>query len=216
MPTDTAHIKWNETWSSDEGRLAWSEADHDVLECLGTVIARGDSRALDLGCGVGRHALAMARLGLSVDALDGSETGIEQLRRSAADSRLLVRTHHGMMSELPFDNGAFDYVLAFNVIYHGDPSIIERTLAEMRRVLRPGGILQLTMLSKRNVNFGIGNEIAPNTFVVPDATDDKTHPHFYCNARELVELLQGFELMSLVDREQKPGHWHWHTVAERL
>lgn len=216
MRTDTAHRKWNETWQSEDGRRAWSEAEPDVLACAATVIAAGGSRALDLGCGVGRHALALARMGFDVDALDGSEVGIAQLRKSAQAEGLALRTHHGSMTELPFDAASFDYLLAFNVIYHGDPEILAATVAEITRVLRPGATLQLTMLSRRNVNYGVGNEIAPNTFVVPDATDDKIHPHFYCNAAELVALLPGFEVRSLVDREQKPGHWHWHVVAERI
>ena len=107
-----------------------------------------------------------------------------------------MRGHHGLMTDLPFADDAFDYLLSFNVIYHGDPNIVSRALAEIRRVLRPGGtwILQLTMLSKRNVNYGRGDEIAPDTFVDRTADDDKVHPHFYCNAGELMVLLQGFEL----------------------
>ncbi len=216
MRTDTAHRKWNETWQSEDGRRAWSQAEPDVLACAASVLEAGGSQALDLGCGVGRHSLALARLGFEVDALDGSEVGIAQLRKDAQNEGLSLRTHHGSMTELPFADRSFDYLLAFNVIYHGDPEILAATVAGITRVLRAGGTLQLTMLSKRNVNYGVGEEIAPNTFIVPDATDDKTHPHFYCNAAELVSLLPGFEVWSLVDHEQKPGHWHWHVVAERV
>lgn len=216
MRTDTAHRKWNETWDTEEGRRAWSAAEPDVIDCAGTAYGKGARRAFDLGCGVGRHALALARIGFEVDALDGSEIGLAQLDRAAAAEGLPVRTHPGLMTELPFADASFDYLLTFNVIYHGDPAIVRRTLSEIRRVLRPGGTLQLTMLSKRNSFFGKGEEIAPSTFVIADAGDDKVHPHFYCNAAELVELLAGFELVSLFDSEHKPGHWHWHAVAERV
>ena len=125
------------------------------------------------------------------------------------------------MTELPFADGAFDYVLAFNVLYHGDPTIVHAAIAEIRRVLKPGGTFQGTMLSKRNAGYGLGTEIAPDTFV-RDAGDDlddsdKVHPHFYCNAMELVALYAGFELHSLKDAvHRQPGSWHWHLVAERL
>jgi hypothetical protein len=45
---------------------------------------------------------------------------------------------------------------------------------------------------------------------------DKAHPHFYCDAGELVQLLRGFELVSLEDYEHRsPGSFHWHFVAEK-
>jgi hypothetical protein len=45
---------------------------------------------------------------------------------------------------------------------------------------------------------------------------DKSHPHFFCNARELVTLFEGFELLSARDQKHdKPGSWHWHVLAEK-
>jgi hypothetical protein len=72
------------------------------------------------------------------------------------------------------------------------------------------------MLSKRNDRYGLGREISPNTFI-HDAEGDKRHPHYYCNAKELVHLFAGFEIRSLVDREQKrPGSYHWSLTIERI
>ncbi len=69
MRTDTAHRKWNETWLSEDGRRAWSQAEPDVIECATSVLAAGGSRGLGLRSGIGRHALALARLGFDIDAL---------------------------------------------------------------------------------------------------------------------------------------------------
>nr|WP_298689631.1 class I SAM-dependent methyltransferase [uncultured Dongia sp.] len=120
------------------------------------------------------------------------------------------------MLALPLPDASCDYVLAWNVIYHGDRDVVRQCLDEIRRVLKPGGIYQGTMLSKRNGRYGKGEEVAPNTFVIHEESD-KAHAHFYCNAAELVDLYQGFELQSLIDRpHQKPGSYHWHLVADRL
>jgi hypothetical protein len=73
------------------------------------------------------------------------------------------------------------------------------------------------MLSKRNTKFGKGREIAPNTYV-DDDKGDKGHPHFYCNAEELIKIFSalGFELWSLVDLpEDTPDSYHWRVVAEK-
>ncbi len=212
--TATAHRAWNDRWRTAEGRADWLTPEADVLDGARLVWDRGGRRALDLGCGVGRHALALASLGFETSALDGSEAGIAELRAQAEAADLAIETGVGFMTDLPYADAAFDYVLSFNVIYHGDGEIVRRAIAEIRRVLKPGGIYQGTMLSKRNANHGVGTEVAPHTFV-RDGDGDKDHPHFYCNAAELVALFADFELLSLIDREHsKPGSWHWHLLAE--
>jgi SAM-dependent methyltransferase len=222
MKTDTAHRAWDLRWGTVEGRAEWLMPDPDVAEVAEELAGRDEPvAALDLGCGVGRHALLFARLGLATTAIDMAEQGLAEVHRTAGDEGLEIATERAPMTALPFAEASFDYVLAFNVIYHGDPDIVGRSFAEIARVLRPGGIFQGTMLSKRNAGFGVGTEVAPNTFVRDAAADgddsDKAHPHFYCNAAELVDLLAGFELKSLRDVEQKKaGAWHWQFVAERL
>lgn len=214
--TATAHRSWDETWKSEEGRERWLLPDADVRWRARRVKARGGRRALDLGCGVGRHALYFAGLGFETHAIDGSETGIALLRREAESAGLAIDARTGLMTALPYDDGVFDYVLAFNVIYHGDGEVVRAAIAEVSRVLKVGGLYQGTMLTKRHVNFGGGREVAPDTFVDEAAGGDKAHPHFYCDAAGLMALFQGFELLSLHARErEKPGTWHWHLVAER-
>lgn len=221
MTTDTAHRAWDAKWATEEGRADWIAAEPDVMTTATELSTRlGSVRALDLGCGVGRHALLFARLGFEVSAVDLAEAGLAEVRRNAEAEGLEIDARVAPMTELPFLDGAFDYVLSFNVLYHGDPEIVRKAIAEIRRVLRPGGIFQGTMLSKRNAGFGLGAEVALDTFVRDPGDDmddsDKVHPHFYCDAAGLVALFDGFELMSLRDElHKKPGSWHWHLVAER-
>ncbi|HET6522303.1 MAG TPA: class I SAM-dependent methyltransferase [Geminicoccaceae bacterium] len=216
LATATAHRAWDERWRTEAGREEWLKADPDVVAVLPLLRERGVRRVLDLGCGVGRHARVLAAAGFETFALDGSEGGVAHLRGAAAADGLAIDLRIGLMTGLPSEGGAFDYVLAFNVIYHGDPTVVARAVAEIRRVLRPGGLYQGTMLSKRNERYGRGVRVAPDTFVL-DEDGDTAHPHFYCNAAELVGLFRGFEPLSLVDRlHRKPGSWHWHVLAERL
>lgn len=219
MKADTAHLAWNDRWATAHGRADWLVPEPDVAAFATRLAAAGARKVLDLGCGVGRHALAYARLGLEVTAVDMAEAGLSELRRSSEQEGLDIATQLAPMTDLPFAAGAFDHVLSFNVIYHGDPLIVRAAVAEIARVLKPGGTYQGTMLSKRNAKYGKGDEVAPNTFVelaIDPEDSDKVHPHFYCNAAELVELFDGFELLSLVDQEHaRPGSWHWHMLAER-
>ena len=81
------------------------------------------------------------------------------------------------MCKLPFRDGEFDYVLALNVIYHGNECEVRRAIGEVRRVLRPGGVFQGTLLSKRHREYGLGREISRNTFIqehAPNSDRDRT------------------------------------------
>ena len=105
-------------------------------------------------------------------------------------------------------------MLSWNVIFHGTMGDVGRRIAEVWRVLKPGGLYQGTMLSKRDGQFGRGRPVAPDTFI--RGNDPKAHPHYYCDLTGLAALFAGFELLSLTQEEQRrPGSWHWHMLAER-
>ena len=211
----TAVEAWDRRWATPDGRADWLDPHPDVAAIIPELRTRGARNVLDLGCGVGRHALLLAGHGFAVEAIDGSEAGLDVTRDEAAARGLAIGLHHGSADVLPFADGAFDFVLSWNVIYHGNAGDVGRRLAEIWRVLRPGGLYQGTMLPTRNSNYGIGRMVAPDTFV-DDANDHRAHEHYYCDAAALVALLAGFELLALTQRQQrKPGSWHWHLIAER-
>ena len=171
---------------------------------------------MELGCGIGRHAQALASEGFECVGIDASPHGIAEARRNAEAAGLSIDYREGPLPPLPFESSSFELVIAWNVVYHGDGESIGRALDEVRRVLAPGGLYVSTMLSKRNAQFGIGTEVRPDTFVVEGASDDKAHPHFYCDATTLLQLHHGFEVLQLRDREQRPGAFHWEAVFEYL
>ena len=216
MPTafGTAIEAWDARWTTVEGRADWLDPEPDVVALLPELKTRGVRNALDLGCGVGRHALLLAEHGLAVEAIDGSAAGLAVLREAAQARGVSLGLHQGKADALPFDDGSFNFVLSWNVIHHGTLGDVGRRLAEIWRVLKSGGLYQGTMLPTRNINYGKGHLIAPGTFVVEGS--ERGHPHFYCDAATLVALLSGFELLSLKQQQQrKPGSWHWHIIAER-
>jgi malonyl-CoA O-methyltransferase len=95
-----------------------------------------DLRALDLGCGTGRHALWLASHGADVTALDFSAGMLhEAARKPGADS---VRfQQHDLHLPLPFSDGEFDLVVSGLVLEH--LRTLDGFFAEARRVLRPRG-----------------------------------------------------------------------------
>lgn len=217
--TETAHQAWQQNWATESGRAHWLEPEADVIATANELPKQPNLPVLDLGCGVGRHALYLASEGFDVSACDASPQGVAVTAEEASKRGLTVDVSETRMTDLPYETGQFAYVLSWNVIYHGDPTVVRQAVSEIHRVLRPGGLYQGTMISKRNESYKQGREIAPNTFIQEEGgiDGDKTHPHFYCNAREVVDLFEDFDLISLVDRDQRgPGSKHWHILAERV
>jgi demethylmenaquinone methyltransferase/2-methoxy-6-polyprenyl-1,4-benzoquinol methylase len=104
------------------------------------VVQPGD-RVLDACCGTGDLALAAEREGGVVTGLDFSPKMLERARRKSET----ITWVEGDLLELPFEDGSFDAAtVGFGVRNVAD---LEAALAELRRVLRPGGrlaILEIT------------------------------------------------------------------------
>jgi len=88
-------------------------------------------RILDVGCGTGANLLMLSQYG-EAEGVDISEDALSFCRERGLDK---VRLAAG--EQLPYEDGTFDLVTAFDVVEHMDDDLAG--LREMRRVLRPGG-----------------------------------------------------------------------------
>jgi ubiquinone/menaquinone biosynthesis C-methylase UbiE len=107
--------------------------------------ARVDSGAmvLDVGCGTGPAALELAAEGFLVTGIDFAPSMIESAQESAEKRHLSVDFRVGNAEQLDFPDGHFEAVIALGLLasFRDD----RRALAEMHRVLKPGGILIVTL-----------------------------------------------------------------------
>ena len=110
---------------------------------------RPGDRVLDMGCGGGRHAYALYRQGAHVVALDRDAGELRDVAGMFAALRPEVpaaATAHALRGDayaLPFADASFDRVIAAEILEHLPAD--ERAIAELTRVLKPGGLLAVTV-----------------------------------------------------------------------
>jgi len=99
---------------------------------------------LDVGCGEGANTRQLAQLGAKMSAVDIAPTFVRYARAAEAGDPLGIDYAVGDAMQLPFDDGMFDFATAFmSLMDMPDPG---RALREIRRVLRPGGFVQFSIL----------------------------------------------------------------------
>lgn len=130
-----------------KGRLAGTPAEMDQLVAL-LQLAEGAS-VLDVGCGIGRHSLELARRGFQVTGVDRTLPYLQQARAKANAEGLTVEFVEGDMRALEYE-GVYDAVLSMftSFGFFEDPADDGRTAAGMCRALRPGGKVVLQTIGK--------------------------------------------------------------------
>ncbi|ROQ68490.1 methyltransferase family protein [Streptomyces sp. 840.1] len=155
---------------------------------LDALIGRERAEVLDCSCGIGTQAIGLALRGHDVTGTDLSPRAAARAAREAERRGLGLRTAAADMRCLPFPDGRFDVVVcADNSLPHLlTAQDVHAALAEMRRVLRPGGLL---LVSTRPYDELLRER--------PVSTAPQAHP-----ADDDEERNVTFQL------------WHWHEDGE--
>ena len=107
-------------------------------------------RLLDIGCGEGRHAIAAARRGFEVDAIDFEPLAIHRARRFAKlEGAAGIRFRVASVFGLPFADAAFDVALDYGCLHHQRKANWPAYKASLLRVLKPRGFYVLSVFSPR-------------------------------------------------------------------
>ena len=124
--------RWASTYEGEPNPLIRLE-ERLTLALIGEVQGQ---RVLDLGCGTGRYCVLLAQRGARVIGLDPSQGMLEQARRKI-DPTCHFDLYHGTLAEAGFPDEQFDLVVSALVVGH--LPVLEPTVRECARVLRPGG-----------------------------------------------------------------------------
>jgi tellurite methyltransferase len=84
-------VFWETVWGKEANQGFWTQADSAIVS-LAAVPPGEHHNLLDLGCGLGRHAIPFAQAGHQVTAVDVTETAVVQVHSRAPELGLVVRT----------------------------------------------------------------------------------------------------------------------------
>jgi SAM-dependent methyltransferase len=142
--------------------------------------------------------------------VDLSPTGVKLSQEICAERQIALDARVAPMTELPWPDDIFDAALSTSTVPHNRRADILRTVLEVRRVLKPGGLFLVDFLHKDTLGYqraldqaasGQLTEVEPDTYVdespTVDDADDAFLPHHFSDETEVRDLLSSFEIVRL-------------------
>lgn len=162
----------------------------------------GVSNILDMGCGIGRHTLMFAQMGMHVSAFDLSELAVKSTKKLLASEHKTADVIVADMLKMPYADETFDAVLASHVLSHANSDTINQAIGEIYRVMKPHAEAYITLTSKQSDDFQ--NESFPhyqndeNTRTIMKEGPEYGITHFYVDATDAEKLLQpNFDIIKM-------------------
>jgi 2-polyprenyl-6-hydroxyphenyl methylase/3-demethylubiquinone-9 3-methyltransferase len=140
---------------------------------------------LDLGCGCGFMAEAVGELGARVVGVDPCLASLESARGHALGRGLAIDYRQGFGESLPMADDSVDRVVCVDVLEHVCDT--GRVLAEVRRVLRPGGLFFFDTINRNRFARLLMITLSEGLSIIPKGSHD---PQKFIRPEELRGLLQ--------------------------
>ena len=129
---DNAETVWG--WATPAGVFRVKRRVNEMLKKIGD---SNGAKVLELGCGTGIFTEQLAMRNINITALDISLDLLGSAKNKQGVSKILAAD----AESLPFRAGSFDFVVGVSILHHLD---IGKSLREIRRVLKPGGLFVCT------------------------------------------------------------------------
>lgn len=202
---------WNRIYSKSldaqaAGPVHLASRDASIFAKEAVPYLRGGSQILELGCGRGLDAMYFARCGHTVTATDFSEEAIAQARESWAEHPLAGRVDFQVMDmaePFPYPDASFDAVYSHLSLHYFRDRVTRKVLVEIRRVLKPSGLLFVCCRSTSDPLYGRGRLIEKDMYELDG------HVRHFFSEDYLMCILESFDIIKLwtgtADFYQRPG-----------
>jgi SAM-dependent methyltransferase len=174
-PTASGEIErarefWDRVFKGAAPDVRDAPCGRDLSDIVGRLRAARAVEVLDLGCGLGRWSVELARAGFRVLAVDVSSEAVRLVRERAQREGLAIGTAACATQELSQLGVSVDAVVCNSVLDHMRPSDAERSAESIAQILKPGGLAYVSFdgLDKGNT----GPEVRQDYRVGADGTWD--------------------------------------------
>lgn len=154
---------WQDLYAQGKNDLRYP---NDVfVRCTYRYLGKDIRKALDFGCGTGANLLHLARRGVEMAGLEISDhaLGVTQQRLQeaglAADLKICTPG-----ARLPWPDGCFDAVVAWQVLCYNDWSSWHFTVKELDRVLRPGGVFIAATTAPGDISYASSQPLGDHLY----------------------------------------------------
>jgi len=181
-------------------------------------------RILEVGSGAGNNLWFAAREGFRVSGIEGSASAVAHARRRFADEGLIGEFVQGDFSTLPFEGETFHLAIDRGSLTCCGASVARRAVAEMHRVLVPGGAALFNLYSKRHSSHLSGTPGSDGLTLDPrEGTLISVGGICYYNREELDRLLSAGWLLESIQHVEiveqamprQTVHAEWRVIAKK-
>lgn len=214
--------EWN--WEKNKNDL-WLKPSIESYYYIEEWKNKNFKKILDLGCGLGRHAIEFAKNGFDVTACDLSNYAINNVICWGKKENLIIETKVCDMLKLPFTENSFDAIFSYHAISHTDTLGMKKVIYELKRVLKENGEIFLTLCSKETWSFTDAGypKIDENSVIKVEDGPENGIPHFYVNLEDIYRLFNDFEIISIrhiddiyyTDKVNHSKHYFLHLKLSR-
>jgi ubiquinone/menaquinone biosynthesis C-methylase UbiE len=154
---------WEEIFKKKPWRLKTSAF---AKECLKYFPEK--AKILELGCGLGRDTIFFSKKGYRVTAIDFSKQAIKKAKENAErlGAKDIKFLNQDISKKLKFKDGSFDVVYARLTLHYFTDKVTEKIFQEIKRVLKPKGILCACCKSIKDPLYGKGKMIEKDMYIL--------------------------------------------------
>lgn len=208
---------WDDVYKNyQKGGKAWASLSEEIHPLFKQFLSQSNfefKHALDIGCGVGKHALFLVSNGFKVDGIDSSPTAVKMTKDLLGKKAGSVKVADMFKFRIAKDR--YDLIISFSTIHHGLKKDIQTLIDKIYSALVTGGKVFITVpdfesIKKKNILIH-AHKMLENGSYIPVTGTDKGLVHSYYTKREVQKLFSKFKNLQL----DLDSHGKWVVQASK-